>query len=75
MNKWQRLAMAFPLVMQLIEDAEKLRTLTGQAKEDAIVDLIDGVVNTVETAVGKDLVNNQALRDAIENALNVYPPQ
>jgi hypothetical protein len=77
MNRWQRLAAAFPLVMALIDQADTLRKFTGNKKsveyDTMIADIVDGVVAAVEIAVGRDLIDNAKLRTAVMASLDVPP--
>lgn len=77
MSKWQRLAMAFPIVMGLVEQAEDLKTYAGDRKsaeyDSMIAGFVDTVVTAIETAVGRDLIDNTKLRAAVLAALDVPP--
>jgi len=71
MSRWQRLAASIPILITLIEKATSLRTLTGTAQQDAIVELADGVSSVIELVVGRDLINEERLREGVRAALNV----
>lgn len=75
MNRWQRIAAAFPLVMALIEQADSLKGLTkgSDAWDQAIAGLVDTIVNVVEIVIGRDLIDNTRLRTAILASLNIRP--
>jgi hypothetical protein len=76
MNRWQRLYVVLPLVFSIMEKAEAVRGLSGTALHDAIGALVDDILIAVEAAVGRDLVNNVALHEALRNAFlvpNVTP--
>lgn len=71
MRNAQRLIAAIALLPALIAQALSIQGQAGELREEAIVDLVDGVANLAETIAGRDIFDNQKLREALLAALDV----
>ena len=73
MNKWQKYLAAVAMLPAIIEKVQHVLDLSGEPREDAIVDVVDSLLGLIESLVGKDIANNVKVRDALSAALDVRP--
>ena len=72
--KWLSIAMRiFPFIIGAVHGVEAMRgALSGQAKQDAAIDMVKAMVQAADAGVGRDLVNDDDVVRATRAVIDAY---
>ena len=70
-GKWTAKGLTLvPMIGEVISIIEALKSLKGQQKQDAAVDLVKAILATSEEAFGKDLLNDTEIEAATRQVID-----